>query len=315
MANPLRDRDPEAYRLVTIRTLRGELWMPPTRKIRRLIGGIIARYQEKLEIEIYAYVILSNHLHLLIKSPKSNTDEFMENVNREITRRINWQFRREGSLWGRRYSEQHVLTEDDLVEAFLYINTNMCRHGLVDTPSKWRGLHSAEQVVSERSRRFSFYLYSKKDLLGRPVKETHYLKLSILPQFQELTQKRRKQKMRLLLDSRVRDIREGREKNGQGFLGVRKLLEQEPGDVPKNVSKSTRPSCYTKCKVALKKFLRERKRLRELYAECSIRFRLGDLSVRFPEHTYKPPTHRAPRRKAFTHILENQLQDTLKIFA
>ena len=289
--------------------------MPPTQKVRRLIGGIIARYQEKLGIEIYSYVILSNHLHLLIKSPKSNTDEFMENVNREITRRINWKFRREGSLWGRRYSEQEVITEEDLVEVFLYINTNMCRHGLVDTPSKWGGLHSAEQVVSERRRRFSFYLYSKKDLLGRPVKETHYLKLSVLPQFRELSQKRRKKKVRLLLDTRVKDIREGREKNGEGFLGVRKLLEQSVGDVPRNVSKSARPSCYTKCKVALKKFQRERRRLREIYAECSIKFRLGDLSVRFPEHTYKPPLHRAPRRKAFTHILANNFEDTLKIFA
>jgi len=47
----------------------------PTAKNTKLIGGIIARYQELLEVEIYAYTILSNHIHLLINAPRGNADE------------------------------------------------------------------------------------------------------------------------------------------------------------------------------------------------------------------------------------------------
>ena len=52
----------------------------PTAKNTKLIGGIIARYQELLGVEIYAYTILSNHIHLLIKAPRGNSDEFIENI-------------------------------------------------------------------------------------------------------------------------------------------------------------------------------------------------------------------------------------------
>jgi len=81
------------------------MWITPSSNVKKLIGGIIARYQEFLQIEIYAYCILSNHLHLLIKSPNGNTDEFCENVNREIARRLNWKHHREGQFWSRRYDD------------------------------------------------------------------------------------------------------------------------------------------------------------------------------------------------------------------
>ena len=289
--------------------------MLPTAKVRKLIGGILARYQELLKVEVYSYAFLSNHFHLLIKSPQSNCDEFMENVNRELSRRINWMYSREGSLWSRRYSEQEVLTEEDLLKAFLYINTNMCKHGLVDTPSKWGGLHSAEQVISERGRRFHFYHYSKRDLFRRPLKTAHTLKLSVLPQFRELSAKKRKQKIGSLLSSAVEEIREGRRRAGRGFLGREKLLEQKAGDYPREVSKSPRPACYTGCKKAYRKFIEARRVLRERYAECSVRYRLGDISVRFPEYTYKPPLHRRPRRKPFVEMAQKMVQESFKIFA
>ncbi len=73
MTTPLRDSDPKIYRLITIRTEEARLWMVPSRNLEKVLGGIVARYQEICGVEIYAYTFLSNHYHLIVRAPKENS--------------------------------------------------------------------------------------------------------------------------------------------------------------------------------------------------------------------------------------------------
>ena len=294
MGNPLRDKNPEIYRLITIRTTEARLWITPSAKVRKLIGGIVARYQEALGIEIYAYCFLGNHPHLLIKAPRANADEFCENMNREIARRLNWKHHREGQFWGRRYSEQEVIADpSDLLEAFLYINTNPSKHGLVRDSSTWPGLSSYNQSLDGEDRRFSFHHYSAVDEAARVT--VHKLKLSVLPQFASLSRKRRKAAIEGLLKERMEQIAKERKEKGQGFLGLEGVLGTFPGSIPQTVSRAPRPPCYTKCPERRREFKRRNRERRARYSEASFHYRLGNLNVEFPEHTFKPPLHRAPR--------------------
>lgn len=274
------------------------MWLMPTAKNRKLIGGIIARYQELLGINIYAYTVLSNHLHLLIRAPRGNADEFAENVNREIARRINWKYGRSGSLWARRYAEQEVLDdEEDLLEAFVYTTLNCTRHGILADSSEWKGLHSYNHSLSEKDRLFSFTHYSELDEYGVPKKTTHALTLTPLPHFESLSQKVRRKKILSLLTERAHLMHE--ERGEKPYLGQFKIDEQVPGEVPHKMSKSPRPSCYSKCAKRIREYLRSRRELIERYAYASIQFRLGNLLTPFPEHTHRPPLHRRPRLKPF----------------
>ena len=284
-----------------MKTVRGEMWLHPDKYNRRLIGGIIARYQEILGIKIFAYAVLSNHIHLLIQAPRGNADEFAENINREISRRINWRYRREGALWGRRYSEQEVIREEDLLEALLYITTNCTHHGLLSDAAEWKGLHSYQHLISEADRVFLFTHYSHRNEDGVPIKTTHNLRLSVLPQFVGLSKRKRRIKIRELLEERLMVLR--MQRRGKSYLGHAIIDEQIVGEVPKKMSRSPRPSCYTKCAKSLREFLEKRRELMKRYAEASILFRLGNFAVSFPEFTFKPPLHRIPRRKAFTPYL------------
>lgn len=301
MGNPIRDRDPSLYRLITIRTVRGEMWLQPNGSNRRLIGGILARYQEIFGIEIYAYTVLSNHIHLIIRAPRGNTDEFAENVNREIARRINWRYRREGSLWGRRYSDQEVLDpESDLLEAFIYVTLNCTRHGLLRDAREWKGLHSYDQCLSESDRVFHFTHYSELNAEGVPRRTTHKLKLSVLPQFSALSKGRRKKKISKLLRERLELM--WKERGNTPYLGQATIEEQAPGEVPHRMSRSPRPACYSKCSKLIREFMKARRLLLERFSEASMRFRLGRLYVQFPAHTFKPPMHRLPRISPFNEI-------------
>jgi len=235
--------------------------------------------------------VLGNHLHLLARAPLGNIDEFCENVNREIARRLNWKHKREGKFWARRYDDQEVISEDDLVEAFLYINTNPTRHGLLEDSRKWPGLSSYEQSLNETARRYSFQHYTD----GYKV-TTHKLRLSVLPTFKRTSFKARREKIRKLLLERQAEI--SKEREGR-FLGLGKLLEHIAGEIPRKISRSPRPGCYTKSTELRREFLASERIRRARYDEASIRYRSG-LEAYFPEHTFKPPLHRLPRVIPFT---------------
>jgi len=266
--------------------MEARLWIGLSSNVRKLLGGILARYQELLKIELYAYCILGNHLHLIARAPLGNIDEFCENVDREISRRMNWRLKREGKFWGRRYDDQKILTEDDLIEAFLYINTNPTKHGLLANSREWPGLISYDHALSEQDRNFSFQHYSQELKVTK-----HKLKLSVLPPFRKLSAKARRERIFSLLKERSNRLAE--ERKGK-FLGLGMLLNQPLGEKPLEVSRSPRPRCYTK-DAELRREYREMSKLRrEAYAFASMRYRVG-LEVEFPGFTFKPPLHRAPR--------------------
>jgi REP element-mobilizing transposase RayT len=272
--------------------------MKPTRNCRRTIGGIIARYQEAFGIQIYAYTFLSNHYHMLIKAPFENTDEFMENVNREIARRLNFQNGRSGQFWSRRYDDQEVLSEDDLLEAFLYVTTNATRHGLVEDAAEWPGLSSIQQSLTGRTRRFSFFHHSEKN----PEKKTttHFLKLATLPIFASLSPKQRQNKISTLLQKRITELHKTRASEGGAYLGAENIQSQSVYDRPQKMARSPRPPCYTKCSKLRYQFVKKLRALRAKYQEASFLFRLGHLNITFPRHTFRPLQHRRPRIVPFT---------------
>ena len=295
---PLRNSDPELYRLLTIRTVDGRFFMQPNKRIRRVIGGVVARYQELLNIKLYAYQFLSNHFHMVAKAPESNIDEFMENVNREIARRCNFYHHRTGPFWSRRYADQEILSEDDLLEGFLYVVTNPCRHGLVSDVREWTGLNCFSQVLDERPRHYSFHHYSAVREEDRV--STHAIRLSVLPQFEQLSKKQRRKEITSLLERRMKTIREERYQAGAGFLGVEALKEQSPFDTPRDMSESPRPPCYTFNAVLRKAWKAVERLRREQYSEASLRYRLGEREVEFPEFTFLPPVNRLPRLFPFS---------------
>jgi REP element-mobilizing transposase RayT len=284
----VRNKDPKIVRLITIRTVESRIWIPANAKTKRLIGGILGRYQEIYGIEIFAYAILGNHYHLLLRAPKENTDEFCENVNREISRRLNWQHKRQGPLWARRYTDQAVASNEDVMEAFLYVVSNPMHHGLVDNPKKWPGLGCYNHVIDEKDREFYFTHYSKKS----KYKTKHYLKITPLPDLKSLTRKQRAKRIFKALQNMRSRI--NRRQNGM-FLQIKDLLEQVVGGLPKNTKVSAKAPFYTR-RLEMMKRLRNKIRSRQIaFAHASYRYRMGDKNAVFPEFSFRPPTHRMPK--------------------
>ena len=113
------------------------------RMLRGLVGAALARAQELTGVEIYAVVVMSNHLHLVVRTPNKNLSLFMRHVKAFITTKINVITGESGTKWQGRYNAQPVLTTAAACERIGYTIGNPVSANLVAHPEDWPGLNLA----------------------------------------------------------------------------------------------------------------------------------------------------------------------------
>ena len=294
MPRPRRNTNPEYIRLVTIRTQNAKLYMVPSKELNQIVGGVLAKYQQKYKIIIYGLIFLSNHYHLLLKAPKANLWSFEQAVNREIAKRVNRYLKREGHFWARRYDEQIVVQKADVLTALLYIVCNAVKHKLINNPLSWPGLSCIKQLLSEKDETYyytDYTAYSKAKLKDKNVnindfKIKYTLKITPIPTLANLSYKKR---IKFLKAKIAKELSKYKEEISS-FLGKEKILKQNPFSRPRVVSKRKRPICYTKDYLAKLNFIKEiYKPWNETYQIASEEFRKGVLDACFPEFSIKPP--------------------------
>jgi putative transposase len=73
----------------------------------------------KLGIAVHAYVLMTNHVHLLLTSQQTGaTSTLMQSLGRRYVRYINTQYRRTGTLWEGRYKSCPVQGEIYLLRCY-----------------------------------------------------------------------------------------------------------------------------------------------------------------------------------------------------
>ena len=87
------------------------------------LQGSLANYQ----VELHAYVLMSNHFHLLVATPKGNLSEFMRHFNISYTAAYNRRHRRVGHLYQGRYKAILVDQDNYLLELSRYVHLNPVR--------------------------------------------------------------------------------------------------------------------------------------------------------------------------------------------
>ncbi len=114
---------------------------------RRLYLSWIAKYGQKYGLTIFAYCLMSNHIHLLVVPKKTDAlARTFHIINTMHARNINEKKQLKGRLWEERYYSC-VLNERHLVAAAKYIERNPVRARLVNCPWDW-GWSSAKAHVS-----------------------------------------------------------------------------------------------------------------------------------------------------------------------
>lgn len=80
--------------------------------------------QNLFQVKVYLYCLMSNHLHLLVETPKANLNRFMSSVLTGYTAYFNARHRRHGHLMQGRYGARLVETDEHLLKLSRYIHLN-----------------------------------------------------------------------------------------------------------------------------------------------------------------------------------------------
>ena len=87
------------------------------------LRGSLAIYQ----VELHAYVLMSNHFHLMVSTPRGNLSEFMRHFNVSYTSVYNRRHNRVGHLYQGRYKAILIDQDSYLLELSRYVHLNPVR--------------------------------------------------------------------------------------------------------------------------------------------------------------------------------------------
>lgn len=108
-------------------------------------------------VNTYAYCLLPNHFHLLLKikdtselenlpgfknlegvSASDRVTKHFSNLFNSYTKAFNTKYFRRGSLFEKSFKRKSIESDHQFQDTFLYINLNPVKHGFVNDAGKWR---------------------------------------------------------------------------------------------------------------------------------------------------------------------------------
>jgi putative transposase len=97
---------------------------------------ILEQARARHQARIYAYVLMPEHVHLLINEPPSMVlAQFLKAVKQTSSRRLKGEHER---FWQDRYFDRNVRGERARSEVIRYIHRNPVKRGLVGSPEEYR---------------------------------------------------------------------------------------------------------------------------------------------------------------------------------
>ncbi len=93
--------------------------------------------REKFGYKLHAYVLMTNHFHLLIETPEANLNRLMHYINGSYSGYFNRHNRRVGHLFQGRYKAILVDRDSYLMELSRYMHLNPVRSSMVEKPEDY----------------------------------------------------------------------------------------------------------------------------------------------------------------------------------
>ncbi len=86
--------------------------------------GLIKEYRDIMGFELYGYVIMSNHYHLIIRISQAPLKTIMHRINNKFSRYFNIKYKRSGHVFENRYKGILVIDDRYLLSLLRYVHQN-----------------------------------------------------------------------------------------------------------------------------------------------------------------------------------------------
>jgi putative transposase len=280
--------------LLTRNTSQRCFFLRPSKELKEAILYCIADAQARHPVNIHAFCVMSNHIHVVFTDPDGSAPLFVQAMNQAIARYVNCSLGRFGAMWeGGARPNYCVLPESiDVFDKVVYTLTNPVKAGLVPQHHLWPGaISNAAQVArgsitTKRPTRF----FAKTD---DPTLLTRELVLTPVPGAEVMSA----EDYGRYLAQRVAEVEAAiaadREAKGQKWLGRKGCLAMDPFDAPETkwTPFSRNPRVSSRNEDARKAQIRHQKNFRAQYREAKHAFREGHRDAPFPEGTFSMRVH------------------------
>jgi REP element-mobilizing transposase RayT len=123
-------------------------------------------------IEVHKFVLMLNHFHMLVRSPKGRLDAAMHDIQMRYARRINRRLGRDGSIFRARYGSRRVTTDTYRHVLVSYIDSNPVAAGIVVRPEQFPW-SSAKSLASARRPPWLATDWIEREVRARTGRDAH----------------------------------------------------------------------------------------------------------------------------------------------
>jgi putative transposase len=127
-----------------------------TPEARNLFLEMFEEDRRNLGLSIHGYVVMPEHVHLLMPEPDAETiSSFLKVAKQRFARRAHKEriIPKDQPVWQNRFYDFNVFTEKKRIEKLKYIHRNPVQRGLLEKPEEWQWSS------------FRFYLYNEPGIL------------------------------------------------------------------------------------------------------------------------------------------------------
>ncbi|MEM7353614.1 MAG: hypothetical protein AAF657_22645 [Acidobacteriota bacterium] len=273
---------------------------PDPRRFNEVVVGLIGRALEVSPLELCSTVWLANHLHCLcVVRDQQQLSRFMHHLSGNVSKEIGGRLRGwRGAFWDGRYTGIVVSDEPEAQWRRLKYHLRQgVKEGLVESPFKWPGVHSATPLVhGEPLEGFWFNRSKEWSAKNRGLDVSRYdfatrylVTLAPLPAFRNLTPEEYRRQIAELI--REIESEEAERRQGNEVAGIERVLSQNPLEPQtRQTQRSTRPPFHVASKSARIELQAELAAFLEQYWGASEGLRTGNRRavVRFPNGCYPP---------------------------
>ena len=126
---------------------------------------LACKYSHKYSVDISAYCLMSNHIHILAAPAKENgLAEMMRPVAGLYARYFNKKYGKKGHLWETRFYSSVVEADSYLFCVAQYIELNPVRAGIVTKPEDWRFSSATHHINGVADPLVSAQLYEESEM-------------------------------------------------------------------------------------------------------------------------------------------------------
>jgi len=143
-------------------------------KHRREFVSILEQITAVYNIELHAYCLMSNHYHLLIRTPDANLSEAMKYLDSVYTARFNKDLGRDGPLLRGRYKSLLIEADVYLTHVSRYIHLNPLEAGMVNDLADYRWSSYRAYIGIEHKAAWLHTNFIYKYFSGDDVKKQYF---------------------------------------------------------------------------------------------------------------------------------------------